>query len=168
MVLIGIAGLLGIYVLLVAPLKDKRVELKDRLFVEYKTMAKLENFIGSSLGAEGDIEKAAAELEEMEQYIIHEPDVSLAFASLQSKVQDLAESSGMRITSIKPLQAVTYEGYLGLPIFVDCNGDMRQLSSFLNFLDSSWEFIAIDKLNVSVLPQGRLRVKIQLSGLKAA
>lgn len=162
------AALLGAYVLLVAPLEEKREGIKEKLFVEHRSMVKHERFISSARDTEVDIEKAAKELEEMEQFIIKESDLSLAFASLQSKVQDMAESAGLRITSIKPLQAVGYEGYRGLPIFMDCTGGMGQLSDFLNYLDSSWEFIAIDRLGISVLPRGELRVKIQLSGLTKA
>ena len=70
------------------------------------------------------------------------------------------------VKSIKPLPFVDYGGYTGLPILLDCMGDIGNLSRFLNFLDSTWELIAIDKLNVATSAGGVLRIKVQLSGLK--
>jgi hypothetical protein len=42
---------------------------------------------------------------------------------------------------------------------------MKQLSKFLNLLDSSYEFIAIDKIQINTSPHDTLRVRVQLSGL---
>jgi Tfp pilus assembly protein PilO len=164
LVLMIIAALLGAYVFLVSPLEGKREELRERLFVEYKTLRQHEEFIGSTEDAQTEVEEALKELTDMEKHVIQNKDTSL-FAELQKKVQRLAETSGMRVTSIKPLSTENRHGYAVLPIFMDFTGSISNFSSFLRRLDRSSEFIAIDRLNISRVPLNKLRVKIQLSGL---
>jgi Tfp pilus assembly protein PilO len=165
LVLMIIAALLGAYVFLVSPLEGKREELRERLFVEYKTLRQHEEFIGSTEDAQSEVEEALKELTDMEKHVIQNKDTSLAFAELQKKVQRLAETSGMRVTSIKPLSTENRHGYAVLPIFMDFTGSISNFSTFLRRLDTSSEFIAIDRLNISRVPLNKLRVKIQLSGL---
>jgi Tfp pilus assembly protein PilO len=163
--LMMIAALLGAYVFLVSPLEGKREELRERLFVEYKTLRQHEEFIGSTEDAHAQVEEAVQELTDMEKHVIQKKDASLAFAELQKKVQRLAETSGMRVTSVKPLSAESRHGYAILPIFMDFTGSISNFSAFLRRLDKSSEFIAIDRMNISRVPLNKLRVKIQLSGL---
>jgi Tfp pilus assembly protein PilO len=165
MVLVTIAALLGAYIFLVSPLEGKREGLKERLFVEYKTLRQHEEFISSTENAQAEVEQALEELTTMEKHVIQKKDTSLAFAELQKKVQRLAETSGMRVTSIKPLSAESRYGYGVLPIFMDFTGSISNFSTFLRRLDKSSEFIAIDRMNISRVPLDKLRVKIQLSGL---
>jgi Tfp pilus assembly protein PilO len=166
-IIIAVAtSLLTLYVMFISPLDEKREAMKDELFVQYKSLLKHEEFISSTQNAQEELEKARAELEKKEKHIINASDVSLAFAELQAKVQDMADQSGMTITQLKPLQAEQNEsGYSRLPLFMDCWGKIWQLSKFLNFLDSTPEFLAIDRLQITVGRQGSLRIKIQLSGL---
>ena len=81
------------------------------------------------------------------------------------KVQDLALAADFAITSIRPLAPEKQTGYTTLPLYVDATGTIQQLSKFLSLLDSSYEFIAIDKLQISNAPFETLRVRVQLSGL---
>jgi Tfp pilus assembly protein PilO len=159
-------ALLTLYVLFISPLDEKRDALKDELYVQYKSLMKHEAFISSTQNAQEDLEKARIELESREKHIIVASDVSLAFAQLQTKVQDMADQAGLTITQLKPLQAEDKEvGYKRLPLFMDCRGPIWKLSRFLNYLDSTPDFVAIDRLQVSLAPRGTLRIKIQLSGL---
>ena len=163
--IIAVTAILGAYVLLVRPLEEKRAELKEKLEMNYTTLVKNERFIKRTEKAGVELEDARQELEEMEQYIIPSVDTSIAFAQLQTKIQNIADSAGLRVTSVKPLAPINYKGYKGLPIYMDSLGDIQQLSRFLNYLDSTWEFISLDSLSVSATTQQRLRIKVQLSGL---
>jgi Tfp pilus assembly protein PilO len=166
LILAVITALLVIYVLFIIPLDDKRGGLKEELFVQYKSLLKHEQFVNNAQNAQEDLTKARAELETKEKHIIIASDVSLAFAQLQTMVQDMADQAGLTITQMKPLQAAPNEvGYKLLPLFIDCHGEIWQLSKFLNFLDSTPDFIAVDRLQVTVAPQGKLRIRVQLSGL---
>jgi Tfp pilus assembly protein PilO len=163
--IIALAVILGVYVFLMRPLEEKRAEIKERLETNYTTLVKNERFIKRTEKAGVELKDAIKELEEMEQYIIHSADTSIAFAELQTKIQNIAEASGLYVTSVKPLTPVSYKGYRGLPIYMDSLGNIEQLSRFLNYLDSTWEFISLDKLTVTINVQQRLRIKVQLSGL---
>lgn len=161
----AIVILLGAYVLFVAPLSEKREELKESLQAEYMALKKYEGLIQSTEKAETGLKAAAAGLKKMERTIIRATDTSLAFSRLQMKIQDIAEASGFRITSIKPLSAVSHTGYTGLPIYLDGTSDIAGLSNFLKALDSTRTFINMERLEVSTAPQGALRTKMRLSGL---
>jgi Tfp pilus assembly protein PilO len=163
--IIAVAALLGSYVLLIRPLEEKRAEIKEELEMNYTTLVKNERFIKRTEKAGVELEDARQELEEMEQYIIPSVDTSIAFAQLQTKIQNIADSAGLRVMSVKPLAPINYKGYKGLPIYMDSMGGIQQLSRFLNYLDSTWEFISLDSLSVSGTTQNRLRIKVQLSGL---
>lgn len=165
-VLAGVlAALVGAYVFFVAPLSEKRTELKERLQTEYMTLKKYEKFIQRTEGAEAELKAAAKKLKKMERNTIHADDTSLAFSRLQIKIQDIAEASGFTITSIKPLSPVNHNGYAGLPIYLNGTADIAHLSSFLKSLDSNKVFISIDRLDVATAPEKTLRIKMQLSGL---
>jgi hypothetical protein len=60
---------------------------------------------------------------------------------------------------------VEFKNYTGLPIFMDCNGDIKELNNFLKRLDAPGVFLDIDRLNISAQQDGGLRIKIQLTGL---
>jgi Tfp pilus assembly protein PilO len=167
-IILVLAAIAGVYIFLVSPLEDRRAELGEQLEARYATLMKHERFILRTKNADIDLEDARKELQKMEQFIIQATDTSLAFAELQTKIQDIAASAGLSIKSIKPLPPVTYKGHKGLPIFMDATGGIRQLSRFLNHLDSTWEFISIDSMNVATTQKNGLRIKIQLSGLMRA
>jgi len=164
-ILAAVTALLTLYVLFISPLDEKRSTLKDELYVQYKSLIKHERFISSTQNAQEELEKARTDLEAKENHIIIASDVSLAFAQLQTKVQDMAKQAGLTVTQLKPLQAEDKKvGYKLLPLFIDCRGEIWQLSKFLNFLDSTPDFISVDRLQVTET-QGKLRIKVQISGL---
>jgi Tfp pilus assembly protein PilO len=163
--LIAAAAVLALYVFVVDPLAANKDELVAELHAKRTTLAKQEGFISGAGDARERLASARYELEEMERYIVSSQDLSLAVAKLQAKVQDLAGVARLRISTIKLLPAEKFEGYTGMPIFIDCEGEIGNLGDFLNFLDSSREFIDIETLDVTTTPQGNLRVRMQLMGL---
>ncbi len=167
MLLIGAAlALIGAYVFFTVPLSDKREEIREQLRAEYAGLKKYEKFVRNIAEAEAELKASSNELEKLERNIVIEADTSLAFSHLQSKVQDMARASGIAITSLRPLPPVAYNGYTGLPIFIDGTCGIAPLGNFLETLDSPGTFIQVEKLDVSTAPQGMLRIKLQLTGLK--
>jgi Tfp pilus assembly protein PilO len=164
-VLIAAAAVLGTYALLIAPLDGKREGIKESLFIENKTLLKYERFIAGGKDAKEELDALEKEVLSLENKIIRKKDPSLAFASLQSTIQDMAESAGLNINSLKPLEPVAHEGYTGIPIFMDGSGELSTLDAFLKKLDRSRKLISLDKLSVSTAPRGGLRIKMQISGL---
>jgi Tfp pilus assembly protein PilO len=163
--IIVVAAVIIVYVLFIAPLPEKRGPLKERLQMDHTTLMKHERFIQRTKKAGVETEEALKDLEEKEKFIIHSTDKSLAFARLQTRIQNLTSRAGLRISTIKFLPAADHKGYTELPIYVDSTGDISNLSEFLKSLDSGKDFIKINTIDISTAPKGKLRVKMQLAGL---
>jgi Tfp pilus assembly protein PilO len=163
---IGIAAaLVAAYVFLVSPLEAKRSEVQERLQTDYRTLSKYQKVLAGREQIEPRLEHTREELRRMEENIFENTKLSVAFAKLQKDVQGLAAKSGLGVTSIKPLPTISYEHYTGLPIYVDCKGNIRNLGKFLKEIDSSDRFYSIDRLDISAAQGGGLRIRMQLSGL---
>jgi Tfp pilus assembly protein PilO len=159
------SAIIAIHVLFVSPLEEKRPMLQDQLFVEHKALLKFERFTSSGENARQKLDELKKELAKTEKRVLKKQDPSLAFASLQEMVQDMAEGSGLNINSVRPLEQVEHEAYAGMPFFMDATGSTNSLSSFLKLMDASKNLIALDKLNIDRAARGGLRIKIQVSGL---
>lgn len=164
MLLLAAAGLIGA-LLLADKLDEKRTALHESLEVNYATFAKKRDFILRTVKAGPALESALTDLEASESHIIPQSDTSLAFAKLQARVQDLSQSSGMRVYSIRQLPPVAHKGYISLPLFIDMRGNITTFSELLRTIGEADDFIAIDSINVTSSQQGTLRVRVQLSGL---
>lgn len=165
-ILIGIVvAMAAIYFFTVAPLTEKKMDLRERIERKYLALIKHEAFIQRAEKAGAKLKNALKELDEMEQYIIHPVDASLAFADLQMKVQDMAGGAGIRIVSIKPLPAVDYDSYRGLPISIDSTGSIKQFSEFLRRLDSTKEIISLEQIDMAIVKHDVIRIKMEILGL---
>lgn len=164
-ILMAVAALIAVYMFLIEPLQGKRAEIREQLATERETLMKQERFIKRVKDGSAALKKSVDELQRLEQYMIRERDLPLASARLQAKVQDLAASASLTVTSIKPLTPIKHEHYSTVPIHVECSGNMEQFSKFLNLLDNTWELVEVEKLSVSVSPDGTLKIRAQLGGL---
>jgi Tfp pilus assembly protein PilO len=166
---IGVIGLLAaVYVFFIAPLADKRVVIQERLEIDYGTLYKYQKVFWNKERVAPRLEQSRKALEQLERNIFPETDTSVTFAKLQMEIQNMAATSGLTVTSIKPLPTVSYKHYTGLPLFMDCTGNIKQLGSFFKLLDAYNVFFSIDRLNIAALQDGRLRIKMQLSGLMSS
>ncbi|MDP2168030.1 MAG: type II secretion system protein GspM [Thermodesulfovibrionales bacterium] len=165
----AVAATIAIYAFSINPLlSDKRLEIRERLEARHKTLKKYEIFIKEEGLAEAEFKKAADRLKKIEGGIMQETDVSLSSARLQSKMQDIAENSGMDIASMKTGPHVAYKGYAGIPMEIEGTGTVSALSALLRTLDSAGEFIKIERLDIIAVEAGEgatLRIKIQVLGL---
>lgn len=159
------AAIAGIYAFFISPLDGKREELRETLRERHAVLEEYEEIVRMG---EGGLKTAGERLKRLERHVISATDESLAFSRLQIKVEDFASDSGLLITSVRPLTAVKYGDYVGLPIYLDALSDIGQLSEFLRRLDSVAVYIRIDKIDVSRAPQDLLRVRMQVSGLMKA
>lgn len=159
------AAIIAMHVLIVAPMGDSREAIQEQLFVEHRSLMKHERFIAEGHGATEELEALKGALKRQERRIVNEKDPSLAFATIQGKVQDMASGAGLRVNSMKPLAPKDIGTYSRMPLFLDATGDMRGFSSFLKLVDSSEDLLSLDKLSVTVAPRGVLRIKMELSGL---
>ncbi|MEK7333127.1 MAG: type 4a pilus biogenesis protein PilO [Nitrospirota bacterium] len=163
-----IMAIIAAHVFFIAPLAGKRTEMKELLQVKYASLRKYETFLKSTGSAETELDAAVKEVEALEANAFQDKNESLAFAKMQGYVQDMAEKSGIKILSIKPLSVVKYKHYADLPIQLEASGGIIQLGEFLKQTDASKQLIRIDRLSIGVMniqTPGELKIRIQVSGL---
>jgi len=172
----AVAALAAVYVFLISPLEDSglpllslppRAEMQERLPIEYMTLYKYQKVFSERDRIGPRLQETRDELSNIEKNIFPKTDVSVAFAKLQADVQGMASAGGLTVTSVKPLPTLSYRHYTGMPLFIDCTGNIDGLGKFLKKLDSDNVFYRIDRLNVASQQDGSLRIKMQLSGLMA-
>lgn len=169
---LGAAALVAaLYFFLIAPLSEKKAEMREEIEVKGETLRKYEKFISGADVTDKEFKGEQETLDELEEGVIKHTELPLAFAELQMALQDMAEGAGIDVTSIRPLEPVSYEGYTGLPILMEGRSEIRQLGLFLRALDKEGGFIRVDKLSVRVSADKRekaLMLKMQLMGLMKA
>ena len=164
--LTALAAVLTIYFLLVSPLENAKERIRAELPLKLAAIEKHRRFVKRYSAEKGRIEHYREQLEDLERYTIRESDPSIAAASVQSRVQDIAGSAGISIKSIRALAPVKTEGYSTLPVFIDGRGTIANISRLMNQLDNSWELLALEKLEISSTRRGgELRFKVQIAGL---
>lgn len=166
-----IITLIAAHVFFIVPLAEKRAEIKESLQAKYASLWKYEAFLKTTGKAETEFDTAAKEVEGLEANVFQGKNEALAFAKLQGYVQDIAEKSGIKILSIKPLSMVKYKHYADLPVQLESTGGIIQLGEFMKQIDASRQLIRIDRLAVSVMniqTPWELKIRIQVSGLTKA
>lgn len=166
----ALAALMTLYVLAVSPLEDERLLLKDRLEADYAKLVKYKGFITGAKVSKEELGEAKAALERLQKGTINEPQEPLAFAELQIRLQDAARQAGLVTMTIRPIpnQAVAASGFKSLPIYMEAEGGIMELSDFLRSIDYAGSYMRIDRLAVGpkdVREPKELRVRIQVSGL---
>ncbi|MDA8169759.1 MAG: type II secretion system protein GspM [Nitrospiraceae bacterium] len=171
---VGLAVLLvSIYVLVVEPLDGKRQLLQEETGTNYANIEKYQAFVNGARSSGNELEAAKKGLEKLEEGVIREKDESLAFARLQLRLQDMAKSAGLSMLTIRPVQSSNGKGYRILPIYMEAEGSIKQLSGFLKKMDSPHSYMQVDRLLINRKDTGdvkdkeknTLRIKMQVSGL---
>jgi Tfp pilus assembly protein PilO len=163
-----VAVLSAIYVLLLQPMEEKRGNMQEQLRSNYGTLIRYEKYSERKDDANERLEAALIELERIERHVLPNSDTSVAFAKLQLDIQRMATQSGLTVVSIKPLPTVEFKHYTGLPIFLDCTGDIKNLGEFLRVLDSGDVLLDTNLRGIAAQQDGSLRIKIQLTGLMSS
>lgn len=163
-----IALALGLYFYILTPIAAKREDIKKSIDAKYATLSKYEQFITKEKETGGEIKNATHELERMEKNIISVSDESIAFARLQSRLQDIADKSSINIVAVRTRPATTSSGYLIVPVEMEGTADMKALNDFFRLVDSSRDYMRVDKIEINASGLGAdptLRVRILVEGL---
>ena len=164
--LVVLVAIVALYFLVISPIEAARERISAELPQKQASLAKHLNFVSKYSTEKERMDEHRQELGKMESFIIPESDPTLASASVQSRVQDIAASAGMKVNSIRALTPVREKGYSKLPVYVDGEGSMKNISRLLKILDNSPEMLAVEKVELSSTRDGgQLRIKIQLAGL---
>jgi len=164
--LTALAVAVGLYVLVISPLENARERIGTELPQKQASLVKHRKFIAKYTTEKERMETHRQELTALERFTISESDPSLAAASVQSKVQDIAASAGIKVNSVRALSPVRKELYTTLPVYMDGRGDITEVSRMLNLVDNSKEMLAVEKIEISsTRTSGKLRIKVQIAGL---
>jgi Tfp pilus assembly protein PilO len=164
--IIALASALALYLFVISPIEESRERISSELPQKMASLTKHREFVIKYSQEKELLKEHREELRQKEGFIIPESDPTLAAASVQSRVQDIAALAGIKVNSIRALSPVMEEGYSRLPVHVDGSGSMKAISGMLKMVGSSREMLAVEKLEINSTRYGnRLMVKIQLAGL---
>lgn len=166
--LFGAALVLAVFVFDYYFLKPESQTLRDRVATGYDMMQKDEQYLKASAATGEGIKAVSGEVETMEKGLILEKSEFLAAARLQEKVSDLAGKSGLKVMTIRPLEASRLNDYRTIPIYFEGIGSIREMGEFLRSIESDVLLIRIDKLGLNITNMQNpkdLKFKIQVSGL---
>lgn len=149
-------------------LKPKSEEMQEDIQTQYGVLQRYEHLVKGDGITEEAIRAEIAEIESIEKQLVQEKSEILASARLQNEVVGLADKAGLRILTIRPLNAVKTGNYRTMPIYFEGNGDIKQIGEFLRSVETGSMLIKVDKLSLNIMniqtPKD-LKFKIQLSGL---
>lgn len=149
-------------------LKPKSEEMQEAIQAQYGVLQKYEHLVKGAGITEESIKSEIADIESIEKRLIQEKSGVLASAKLQNEILNLTDKAGLRIMTIRPLNAVKTGNYRTMPIYFEGNGDIKQIGDFLRSVESGSMLIKVDKLSLNIMniqsPKD-LKFKIQLSGL---
>lgn len=169
MILLGLLFIILVYAVIFVPVTDKHRAIVEELELKSRTLGKYKVFLDTAQETEADVQEVARELNIYNALLIDAENDAKGFARLNSYIQELINQTGMEVISIKPLNVVKYELYVGLPLQVNASADTRQIVRFLRGLDSGKYLVSIDNVNVRVInikKPDKLRIKIELSGYR--
>jgi|GEM_PF-1162849 len=149
-------------------LAPKAETIREEILVKHASLQKYEAYLKGPGATDEEMKNAIAELKDAEQKLIAEKSEFLASAKLQHDITELAQSSGIIVQTLRPMNAVKQKKYMLIPIYFEANGTIKQLSDFLKAVESSQTLLKVDKLivNVTNMQNTRdLRFKIQISGM---
>jgi len=170
LVVIGIAVfLLTVYVVVLLPLEEKRALLREKIDADYARLLKYREYASGAQISKDGLSRAREELLNLEKGVIKQDQEPIAFAELQLRLQETAQKAGLAVLTLRPLKAEKQTGYNRLPIAIEAEGGIKQVSDFLKALDSGASYVKIETLEINNRDlrgeQKQLRVKMRISGL---
>ena len=124
----------------------------------------------SSLTAESAA--LAAQVAAYERALLPGATPPLAAADLQTRLKQLADGAGLKIQSEKILAHVKRDAYLEIPVQIVASGDIRNLKDFLEAVEASPTFIAIQDVSLRTIKRPQFnpatRVYTDTSSIQAS
>jgi hypothetical protein len=167
-ILLALALVLTVFVFDYYFLRPQSELLRERVAAGYAMLQKDEQYLKVSAATGEDISAVSEQVEKMEKRLIPERSEFLAAARLQGKVSDLAGKAGLKVMTIRPLEAARVNHYRIISIYFEGSSSIREIGEFLRSLESDALTIRIEKLGLNVTNMQNpknLKFKIQVSGL---
>lgn len=144
----GIAGLILYWSLLLKP-QSSKFFTKNKEFCTVRDRVKKEDMLISN---EENIKRQYENLKKQAEYLGKRLPGQDQISSLLEDFSRIAESSGVKILSIKPLEEIAGKGpgimYSELPIIIEARAGYHQCGDFVNNLENMDRFIKITDIEV--------------------
>ncbi|MBU4343066.1 MAG: type 4a pilus biogenesis protein PilO [Candidatus Omnitrophica bacterium] len=159
----GVALLMFYFNLLLAPQFRGFIAKNRGFFAVKRSVRAAERLIANKEGIKRQYEELENQAEYLEKSLPAQDEVS----SLLGDFSDIAESSGVKILKIKPIEMRDDElGEAGIyrefPILIEARAGYHQCGAFINKLENMERFISIDDISISGRPQDPLHHDIKL------
>lgn len=160
--------LIAFYVLVVIPAEGKKDLVRERLYARYEKLQKYRHLMSGGETSRDVLDSERKELETLEKGLIKEHQEPIAFAAIQLRIQDQAAKAGLATTTIRPMKAEKEGYYTWLPISIEAEGSIKQVSDFMRSLDSAYSYMKIENLTISqkdLREEKQLKLRMQIAGL---
>lgn len=167
-VLIAVTLLVCLFLFEYYFLFPRSASMGESIRTSYYTLLKFKKVISESGNTEEEIQSAIGEIHNIEKKLIDAKNELFASASLQSEISGLAKKANMQIATIRPLSSISLNNYSAIPLYIEGDGDIKQIADFFKYLESSGFIIKLDKmhLNITNIQNPKiLKFKIQVSAL---
>lgn len=167
-VLIAALILVCLFVFEYSFLFPRAESMEESIRTSYITLERYKRVISEAGNAEEETQSALAEIHTIEKKLVDAKNELFASAALQSEISGLANKANMQIATIRPLSSVSLNNYSAIPLYIEGDGDIKQIADFFKYVESSEFIIKIDKmhLNITNIQNPKmLKFKMQVSAL---
>ncbi len=149
-------------------LAPRAEDLRGRISSRYAVLQKNEQIVKDAGATAEGVRTVEKEMKDLEDRLIQGKSEFLASARFQEEISRLTTKAGMKVSSMRPLAAVRVDSFNGIPLYVEGNCTITQVSDFLKEAETEKMLIKIDKLSLTITNMQNprdLKFKIQVSGL---
>jgi Tfp pilus assembly protein PilO len=158
----------AVFIFQYAFLTPRMETMRDTIQTSQKALLMDEQFLLESAKNAGGLDELVKNAKNIETRMLDEKSAFLDSAKLQGEVSGIAGTSGLKVTTIRPLTPGKLGNFSVISIYFEGNGDIRQVSDFLKGIEQDKLLIKVDKLNITITnvqnPK-ELKYKIQVSAL---
>ena len=167
-ILLGVLMIVSVLLFQNYYLVPRSETMREEIHAKYGTLQKYEAYLKGSGITEKEIEAAITDMKTLEKKLIPEKSEFLSSASIQRIVSELTEKSGLNVLTMRPMNVAKEKNFLLVPVYFEGNGNIKQISDFLNAVEKNPIMLKVDKMSFNVTNMQNpkeLRFKIQISGL---
>ncbi len=159
--------LVAIYVNYIKPIPEKRQEIREEIFIKKKKLKKYLTLTKQKDEIAGELMTLKLRIEKMKNSFLPVKNETLGLVTIQQIVREIAEKTDLRIVSLRPVDIITGNYLIGLPVQVMAIGDMKAVTEFLKGVIESPYLLSLDTLNIRVInlqKPDKIRIKFTITG----
>jgi Tfp pilus assembly protein PilO len=137
--------------LIFLPFLERRAAVREQLEVQPQVLEKNLRYVNRKAEIEAGLEKARAEIKDLESVLLSGDTPSVSASSLQEVVQALAAKEGTQVITTRVLSPEPMGPFIRIPIQLEVGGQIDQLVNFIRGIGSTEQLLSVSELNVRSL-----------------